>query len=355
MNVSHLILAHWINSETVKHNKALRRHLWMKWDTVHCVTEECVLFTWNNKVNSYGFSSFMYVIMTWESVLSVITNSKVWLSREATVAYFSCMKAHDLCHGHFTMNTIHDRCSLQHFLPSLGLRTLSFTLIDPHRLSPRRSNKQSCWTRARQSQLGLNWARSTLILDFSLLLLPSPHSPRGLGSHHGRVAGLACGNLQPGVTICYVANAWCSGSFTFLSGLLCIVNALLAFMKVFTCNSEPRCRYLYRGLHTAKVMAFSQVMKAIVKGAIHQITGIKDGIKVAAALMPQQNLTLVKVTLKNEAYTSTRIIFSCCTNWYQLHSYFPTPPVYPSWCTQIDSFQHERETIWSSVYTVIRS
>lgn len=72
-------------------------------------------------------------------------------------------------------------------------------------------------------------------------------------------------------TICYVANALLSSSFTFLNALLYIVNVPLAFMKVFTCIHKSGCWYLYRTFRTAEVIAFSQVMMAALKGTVHQI------------------------------------------------------------------------------------
>ena len=100
------------------------------------------------------------------------------------------MKAPDLC-CHFTLNTSPDRCSSQHFL-----------LIDSHWLSLHRSNKQSCWTAAH------------LTSSSSIFALP-PRFSSPAGSHRGGVGGLVRANLQPDVTICYVAKAWCSSSFTF--------------------------------------------------------------------------------------------------------------------------------------------
>lgn len=210
----------------------------MQSEAARCATKACVRFTANTKVNSFGFSSFMFVIVTWESVLTFIADFKVrFYKKKTTAACFPCMKAPDLC-CHFTLNIIPDRCSPQHFLPLRALRNRL-----PH------ADGQALIIASLQQQTKLLNLYSPLDFIILLLHLPSLQFSSPAGSRHGGgLAGLVRENLQPDATICYVANAWCSSSFTFQNAPLCIVNVLLAFMKVFTCIHKPRCRYLSYGI-----------------------------------------------------------------------------------------------------------
>ena len=203
------------------------KSLCMRGRRKYCVPEECFLFRseWQGEL----FSPLMSAVLTWET-LTFIINFKVWVKKGSNSDLFA-MKESLWTLLPFPLNTPPD-----HSLSPLGLRW-----------SLSRADRQALTIAS--LKLPPISARPKLAEEHAHPWLhppPSSLSPfcSATGSHHGRVAGLVWGNLQPDATICYVANALCSSSFTFSNTLLCIVNALLAFMKVFTCIHKPRCWYL---------------------------------------------------------------------------------------------------------------
>lgn len=169
------------------------------------MTEECVLFTANNKVNSFGFSSFMSVIMMWESVSSLTSRSILKRKQLWAVSHAWKPVTFDAI-SHWTLSltaALYNIFSppplgLRNTLPQADRQALIITPLQQHTKLLESSPPIIAWPKLSEK-------------DTHPWLHPPPSSLSPFasltGSHHGRVAGLAWGNLQPSPTICYVANA----------------------------------------------------------------------------------------------------------------------------------------------------
>lgn len=104
----------------------------------------------------------MSAIMRWETF---IINFKVGVKKELCLVSHASKLATFAAISHWTLSLT--AALYNTLLSHWASQILPLTLIDRHWLSLHCSDKQRRWTRAHQSQLGLNRASRTLILDSS--------------------------------------------------------------------------------------------------------------------------------------------------------------------------------------------
>ncbi len=165
------------------------------------------------------------------------------------------MKAPDLwCH--FTLNSTTALYNI--FLPWGASETLSLMLIDSHWLSLHRSHKQSCWATAHLTS-------SSSILPLVILLAGWVTSWQSCWPCVRKFTA-RCNHL-----LCSKRSMLELFHLRELTALYCKC-AISIHEGIYMHSQVTLPVFIIDTLHTAKVMAFSQVMMALLKGTIQRIT-----------------------------------------------------------------------------------